>query len=268
MTNAIPTRLNSPSQCSSLGSAIMTAQQHATEFVDSYFDAWNQHDANGVAGHLSEHGIYCDISWQEQHNRQQFRAILDEFFANDSQHYHLIGEVLTGESTIAFQYRVSVPHCATEHDWFGAEFITMQGDVAGNISDFYPKANTILRYAKSGLDPSQLDVLSRQLELLMDRDRPYLSGNLTLPQLAAKLGCSVNHLSQVINSEFRLSFFDFINGYRVRNAIELLHSSAMAEEAVLNIALAAGFNSTSTFYAAFKKHTGQTPAQCRKAHLS
>jgi hypothetical protein len=33
----------------------------ATEFVESYFDAWNHRDPKGVADHLAADGIYCDI---------------------------------------------------------------------------------------------------------------------------------------------------------------------------------------------------------------
>lgn len=253
-------------------------QQYATEFVASYIETWNQHDASGLASHLTEHGIYCDVPLQTQTNREQLIANLDEFFIDDPYYYHLFGEVLTGETTIAFQYRVTARNGELENEWFGAEFITMQGDAAGNITDFYQQADfvgaasqthvevMVKRYAKSGLDASHIRLLAQQLKQFMDESKPYLDGNLTLPQLAEALDCSVNHLSQVINSEIGLGFFDFINGYRVRDAIELLSSTVTPEQAVLNIALAAGFNSTSTFYAAFKKHTGQTPTRYRKAH--
>ena len=32
-----------------------------TEFVESYFDAWNHRDSKGVADHLTTDGTYCDI---------------------------------------------------------------------------------------------------------------------------------------------------------------------------------------------------------------
>ena len=32
-----------------------------SKFVESYFDAWNHHDPEGVADHLTEDGIFCDV---------------------------------------------------------------------------------------------------------------------------------------------------------------------------------------------------------------
>ena len=85
--------------------------------------------------------------------------------------------------------------------------------------------------------------------------------------LAEAVNCSVNHLSQVINSGFRMSFFDYLNQYRVEHAQELLTKLVGRSAAVLNIAFTVGFNSNSAFYAAFKKRVGQTPAQYRRAQL-
>jgi hypothetical protein len=34
---------------------------HATKFVESYFDAWNHCDPQGVADHLTADGIYVDV---------------------------------------------------------------------------------------------------------------------------------------------------------------------------------------------------------------
>lgn len=253
----------------------MTSSRQAQDFVTSYFDAWNEHDAKGVAGHLAENGIYIDVPFQVQRTRKQWIATLSASFVEDHQQYTLLGDVLTGENTIAFQYRVSAEGA---EDWLGAEFITMVGNAAGNISDFYelsdlerstrpgPAISSVRRYAKSGLNPSQLRDLSGRLEELMTHPvNIYLQPDLTLPQLAEQLDCSVNHLSQAINSGFGMSFFDFINGFRIRKATTLLTTAKPADAAILNVALAVGFNSTSTFYSAFKKVTGQTPAQFRKA---
>ena len=103
-----------------------------------------------------------------------------------------------------------------------------------------------------------------RLSTLMSDEHCYLEPNLTLPQLAERLDCSVNHLSQVINAGFGMSFYDYINGYRVRRAEQLLGAADAESQAILDVALAVGFNSSSTFYSAFKKVTGVTPAQYRK----
>jgi AraC-like DNA-binding protein len=78
------------------------------------------------------------------------------------------------------------------------------------------------------------------------------------------MDCSVNHLSQAINAGFGVSFYDYVNGYRVRQAADILCCGDTESNGILDVALAVGFNSTSTFYAAFKKITGQTPAQYRR----
>jgi len=106
-----------------------------------------------------------------------------------------------------------------------------------------------------------------KLEQLMQSRQAFLSSDLTLPSLAEAVGCSVNHLSQVINSGFGMSFFDYLNEHRIEHARELLASSDMQSGSILNIAFTVGFNSNSAFYAAFKKCVGQTPAQYRRAQV-
>jgi len=245
------------------------------DFVSSYFEAWNQHDAGGVAEHLAQDGSYFDIPVRQQLSRNAFIEHLKDFFAQDKNRYVLVGEILTGESSIAFQYR-ACPNADEDQGWLGAEFITMQGDTAEKIEDYYQDPATAQmgrrtivtqRYAKSGLDESGLQRVMHRLTQLMEEQKVFLDPGLSLPQLATRLNCSVNHLSQAINAGFGMSFFDYVNQYRVKEAMTTLGSNDGSVPAILDIALQVGFNSTSTFYAAFKKSTGQTPAQYRKAHL-
>jgi AraC-like DNA-binding protein len=98
----------------------------------------------------------------------------------------------------------------------------------------------------------------------MEEEKIYLQPDLTLPQLASALSCSVNHVSQAINAGFGMSFFDYLNQLRVREATRLLQTGDGDTPTVLNVALQVGFNSTSTFYVAFKKVTGKTPAEFRR----
>ena len=102
----------------------------------------------------------------------------------------------------------------------------------------------------------------------MDNEKLYLEPDLTLPVLADKVNCSINHLSQVVNSGFNMSFFDFLNSYRVREAKLILSDSYDRSKSILDVSFAVGFNSNSAFYAAFKKATGVTPAQFRRSIIS
>ena len=52
-----------------------------TEFVESYFDAWNHRDSKGIVAHLSADGTYCDIPENLQISSDRLISILDDFFA-------------------------------------------------------------------------------------------------------------------------------------------------------------------------------------------
>jgi AraC-like DNA-binding protein len=141
----------------------------------------------------------------------------------------------------------------------------MNGDAAISIADYYevPAMRSKRKYAKSGLRKEQMREYKRRLEQVMRSEQMYMDPRLTLPVLAQTIGCTVNHLSQVINAGFEMSFFDYLNSHRVRHAKQLLSELSGKNRAILNIAFSVGFNSNSAFYAAFKKHVGMTPAQFR-----
>jgi len=243
----------------------------AAKFVESYFDAWNHADPVGVADHLAADGIYIDMPENIQRTHDELIVTLDDFFSEFPHRYELIGEVLSSRNTIAFQYRVC-PDPNKEGNSFamsyrGAEFMTLNSTAATTITDYFDfSGQQQNKYEKSGLRDEQLLKYKRRLEDLMVREQVYLQPNLTLPVLADAVGCSVNHLSQVINSGFDMSFFDYLNSHRIRHARELLASIDSENIAILNIAFTVGFNSNSAFYAAFKKFVGMAPAQFRRAN--
>jgi AraC-like DNA-binding protein len=122
------------------------------------------------------------------------------------------------------------------------------------------------KYAKSKLSQEQNQHIKRVLLHVIENNKPYLEGNITLSGLAQEVGCSANHLSQVINSVFAQTFFDFINSYRIKEAKQLLLSEASTDMTILSVALESGFNSKSAFYTAFKKEVGMTPTAYKKSH--
>jgi AraC-like DNA-binding protein len=252
------------------GAAIL----RAAEFVDSYFDAWNHRDAKLVAEHLADNGTYLDTARNKQHSRGELLDWLVDYFASNKHRYELFGDILTGRNSIAFQYVVTAPGGDGE-TFFGAEFVTLSGSEAIRILDYYDIPGMVhpatsadeQKYTKSGLSGSQMETYKRQLEALMQFDKVYRRTDLTLPKLAALVGCSVNHLSQAINSGIGMSFFDYLNHYRIEYAKQLLRQRVGRSQSVLDIAFTVGFNSNSSFYTAFKKASGQTPAQYRQSKI-
>lgn len=120
------------------------------------------------------------------------------------------------------------------------------------------------RYIKSGLKTDESKNLIEQLSIFMSTKKPYLDNEFNLKTLAEQLGTSQHKLSQLLNEYLHTNFFDFVNNYRIEEVIKLLSQPNMSNQKLISIAFDAGFNSKSTFYSAFKKHTSQTPTEYRK----
>ena len=126
------------------------------------------------------------------------------------------------------------------------------------------KVNEILpfiKYKKTGLSKAVAIDLKKKLIKLMEQDKPYLRNDLRLNDLAALLNVSRHHTSQIINENFNLSFFDFINKFRVEHAKELLDNYKKEDLNINQIAYSVGFNNRASFYKAFKKFTNATPTK-------
>jgi len=106
-----------------------------------------------------------------------------------------------------------------------------------------------------------------QLKKHMSNEEPYLDASLTIDDLSKQMNIPTKDLSILINHHLNQHFFDFVNGYRIRKAMEILQNPKKSELTILEILYEVGFNSKSSFNTAFKKHTNQTPTQFREKHL-
>jgi AraC-like DNA-binding protein len=97
---------------------------------------------------------------------------------------------------------------------------------------------------------------------LMARERLHLDPALTLPRLARRLGMPQVRLSQLLNDNNQTSLKQYLTQLRVGEAKTLLRQEP--GKPLEAVAEAAGFQSMSTFYAAFKKLEGITPAAFRQ----
>ena len=115
------------------------------------------------------------------------------------------------------------------------------------------------------LDPQKSDEDAGDLKRLVayvETQKPYLNPDLTLAALADQVAMTPREVSELLNQSLGMHFFDFINGYRIDQARDLLVNDP--SQSILDILLASGFNSKSSFNTAFKKRVGLTPSAYRK----
>lgn len=124
------------------------------------------------------------------------------------------------------------------------------------------------RYERSGLRDDEAEHLKSSLVTVMDREQPWKDSELTLADLAARLGSTPHKLSEVLNAQLGMTFYDFVNGYRVREVQRRIAAGDSSSLKMLALAMDAGFASKSTFNQAFKKHTNQTPSEYRQTELT
>ena len=125
-------------------------------------------------------------------------------------------------------------------------------------------AAPLQKYRKSRQSAEEAQRILAKLDQAILTQSLYREADLTLPMLAAKVGAKSNIVSQALNQTLGVSFFDYINDHRIAEAKRMLLSADEPDATILDIAYSVGFNSKSTFNAAFKKRTGQTPSEYRK----
>lgn len=121
-------------------------------------------------------------------------------------------------------------------------------------------------YQDRRIPSAEAEAELQALAELMAREKLYLDPALTLARLARRCGLPQARLSQLLNDNNGTSFKQYIALLRVGETQRLLlEQPGQTLEA---IAEAAGFQSLSTFYAAFKKANACTPAAFRERHLT
>lgn len=130
-------------------------------------------------------------------------------------------------------------------------------DVAEEETPDEPPA---IKYSRSSLDDADAANIHQRLMSHLADNKPFTNPELTLNDLARELQVHPNHLSQVINSLEKKSFYDLINQSRVEEFIRRTSRPGNRRFSLLGIAYDCGFNSKASFNRNFKKHTGMTPS--------
>ena len=146
---------------------------------------------------------------------------------------------------------------------FGTAFTAMRLPLGYRPRTLPPPPPTKQRYAGSQLSTADRDAFLARLTTCMEQDQPYRNGELKLEDLATQLAMTPHELSQLINEHCGTNFADYLNGYRVEALRTALRDPQHADDTILELAMAAGFNSKSAMNRIFKKNTGMTPGEFR-----
>ena len=139
----------------------------------------------------------------------------------------------------------------------------MTSAAAGGSSNS-PKSNEhrawlIDKYETSS--PASEDLKLEDLQRFVEEENFYSRPDPSLKALAAAFGAHPNAVSRLINQQTGGNYNDFLNAFRIRQAIRWLESGEYAHLTVEAIGKEVGFRSKSAFYQAFRKQTGTSPSR-------
>ncbi|MCC9061966.1 helix-turn-helix domain-containing protein [Flavobacterium piscisymbiosum] len=113
------------------------------------------------------------------------------------------------------------------------------------------------KYSGKKIELAEAAILSEKLENIMNVKSLYKNPNLSLQDVSQEMNISTHQLSQFLNNNLNKNFTSFVNEFRINEACKIITSNDKLT--LESIGYDVGFNSKSTFFAAFKKHTGTTP---------
>ncbi|MEM6736940.1 MAG: AraC family transcriptional regulator [Bacteroidota bacterium] len=134
---------------------------------------------------------------------------------------------------------------------------------ATNVSFTFRK-NIFLETNKSTSSFSN-PLLLEKIENVVSNEKLYLSEKLTIGQLATQIDEHEYMVRQaIIQGLGYRNFIDFINSFRLKNAVGMLQDQELSNLTVMEIARKSGFSSIGPFNRAFKASIGSTPTEFRK----
>lgn len=117
----------------------------------------------------------------------------------------------------------------------------------------------------AGIPDEQKERVFAQISEYIQKEKPHLSTDFTLQELANKIGSNRSYVSSVINEKLDISFTTMVNNYRIEEARRMLSNPDHHNLTIEAIGQAVGFNSRSAFNTAFKRYSGVTPSYYLKS---
>ena len=104
--------------------------------------------------------------------------------------------------------------------------------------------------------------IASQLPKTMEEKKLYLNPKLSIVDIAVALGTNKTYLSDYLNNTLKVTFNDFVNQFRVKEACRIIDNMSVDDKrTMVDVATMSGFNSISSFNRYFIKLQGTSPRQ-------
>lgn len=248
------------------------------KLVEDYIDAWNRQDVAGILELMHKGAAYYDAFWTETCVGRELDQYLKGYFDEEPYWYQQVGDAIVSDRSVVFRYSAHERSDSKIGNpiFYGAEVLIVRGSKILTVSDYYcdpdpsaleeiaelaAKRHGVPSHTKAGLGELKMLRFKSKLSEAILQDKIYRDPNLTLSELADRIGCSVDQLSVVINSKFGTDFHTFLDSHRVKYARALLQDVSDEPNYVAQVATKAGFQSFKDFDDSFRQSFGVTPTE-------
>ncbi|MBQ9178826.1 MAG: AraC family transcriptional regulator [Prevotella sp.] len=104
-----------------------------------------------------------------------------------------------------------------------------------------------------------IESLQRKIQQKIVLEKKYRDKSYTAKMLAEELETNTRYIAATLSMRYNTNFNNYINKYRINDAISMLTNKRYAEMNMEKIGLIVGFSNRQSFYTAFKEITGVSP---------
>ncbi|MCR4540656.1 helix-turn-helix domain-containing protein [Pseudomonas sp. 18.1.10] len=239
--------------------------QATREWVLRHHLCWRHRDLDGVMSYYHPDIQYHDFFQNRVIRYPELRAYLQASMPRAADEAIEHTDRIRADGDTAFiQYRITLRGGQGLVSFRTSEAITVRDGLIWRVNEYaslvHEQPAQALRptVSRLGLSPQQLGHMANDLQQYFERKQPYLDPELDLQRVSKECGYSRNQISYLLNQVLGQSFYRYVNQARLQHLLAAL-DTATPPIKVDDLAFAAGFNSLSAFYSAFRQHTGQSP---------
>lgn len=155
--------------------------------------------------------------------------------------------------------------CGIYISWFSAKlyFSNLSCDLISKKDDSLIENNS--KEVRIHLSNEEIEAISCSiLSYFKERGFEFIDGEISIQNLADAIRFPKYKVSHYFNGVLGLTFKEWVNGKRVEKFLEKIQNGDLEKKTINSIAEDCGFKSKTSFYCAFKRHTGYNPSEYLK----